>query len=68
MQENEGGGALGTMLAGNLGLRVLEMSSCRLGPAACLLIADGLKVGEQPSGTATRLYSGSRGPRTPCSA
>lgn len=35
---------MGAMLATNVGLVVLEMRSCRLGPAACLLIADGLKV------------------------
>lgn len=28
----------------NMGLRRLDMSSCRIGPDACLLIANGLKV------------------------
>jgi len=51
-QENAGGGALGSMLAVNLGLKVLEMSSCRLGPAACLLIADGLRVRGAPAESA----------------
>lgn len=39
-----GGGALGEVLGLNLGLRHLDMTSCRVGPDACLLIANGLKA------------------------
>lgn len=35
---------MGEMLAINIGLTHLDMSHCRLGAAACLLIAEGLKV------------------------
>jgi hypothetical protein len=42
--ENQGGGALGEMLATNMGLRKLDLSHARLGSEACLLLAEGLKV------------------------
>eukprot|EP00878_Enallax_costatus_P018517 GHUV01019493.1.p1 GENE.GHUV01019493.1~~GHUV01019493.1.p1 ORF type:complete len:602 (+),score=224.84 GHUV01019493.1:1356-3161(+) len=43
--EAAGGAALGEMLALNMGLKVLDLSHCRLGPEACLLLGEGLKVG-----------------------
>eukprot|EP00775_Hariotina_reticulata_P006370 gene6370-6602_t len=41
--ESGGGGAIGNMLAANMGLKHLDLSHCRLGPEACLLMAEGLK-------------------------
>jgi hypothetical protein len=35
---------MGEMLALNMGLKHLDLSHCRLGPEACLLLGEGLKV------------------------
>jgi hypothetical protein len=43
--EAGGGAAMGEMLALNMGLKHLDLSHCRLGPEACLLLGEGLKVG-----------------------
>ena len=42
--ESSGGGAFGDALALNVGLRRLDLSNCRLGPDACLMLANGLRV------------------------
>jgi hypothetical protein len=42
--EAGGGTAMGEMLALNMGLKQLDLSHCRLGPEACLLLGEGLKV------------------------
>jgi hypothetical protein len=42
--EAAGGAAMGEMLALNMGLKHLDLSHCRLGPEACLLLGEGLKV------------------------
>jgi Ran GTPase-activating protein (RanGAP) involved in mRNA processing and transport len=42
--EAGGGAAMGEMLALNMGLKHLDLSHCRLGPEACLLLGEGLKV------------------------
>lgn len=42
--EAAGGAAMGDMLALNMGLKHLDLSHCRLGPEACLLLGEGIKV------------------------
>lgn len=40
---------MGEMLGVNMGLKKLDVGHCRLGPEACLLLADGLKVSDDLS-------------------